>query len=110
MTTTNKSGLQCDMSRRVFARFGEMARFRIKLTRNIMSANPDSLTFCIAHFNAPDFLDATLHAIRRFHPDARVIVADASSVWREYVAAKASAGGIAPSCIRWRANTGTRGC
>ena len=46
------------------------------------------LTFCIAHFNAPDFLDATLHSIRRFHPGAPVIVADASSEWRQYVAAK----------------------
>ena len=51
-------------------------------------ANPAALTFCIAHFNSPEFLDATLHSIRRFHPDARVIVADASSEWREYLAAK----------------------
>ena len=48
-----------------------------------------SITFCIAHFNSPEFLDATLHAIRRFHPEARVMVADASSAWCEYVAAKA---------------------
>jgi hypothetical protein len=47
-----------------------------------------SLTFCIAHFNSPDFLGACLHAIRRFHPEARVMVADASSVWREFLAAK----------------------
>jgi hypothetical protein len=46
------------------------------------------ITFCIAHFNSPEFLDATLHAVRRFHPEARVIVADASSVWREFLAAK----------------------
>ena len=76
------------MSRRVFARFGEMVRFRIKLTCNILSANRESLTFCIAHFNSPEFLDATLHSIRRFHPESRVMVADASSAWREYVAAK----------------------
>jgi hypothetical protein len=50
------------------------------------------LTFCIAHFNAPQFLDATLHSIRRFHPDARIIVADASSEWREYLAAKSVCG------------------
>ncbi|MGA2802025.1 MAG: hypothetical protein ABSE97_06625 [Verrucomicrobiota bacterium] len=35
------------------------------------------LTFCIAHFNSPEFLDVTLHTVRRFHPEARVIVADA---------------------------------
>ena len=46
------------------------------------------VTFCIAHYNSPDFLDATLHAIRRFHPDARVMVADASSVWCEFLAAR----------------------
>ncbi len=47
-----------------------------------------SITFCIAHFNAPEFLDATLHGVRRFYPAARVIVADASSEWRQYAAAK----------------------
>jgi hypothetical protein len=46
------------------------------------------VTFCIAHFNAPDFLDVTLHAIRRHYHDARIIVADASSVWPEFRAAK----------------------
>jgi len=65
----------------------EAIKFRINRKRSA-PANPVSLTFCIAHFNAPDFLDATLHAIRRFHPDARVIVADASSEWCEYLAAK----------------------
>lgn len=76
------------MSRRILARCGEMVRFRIKLACQIQSAGRASLTFCIAHFNSPDFLDATLHAVRRFHPEARVIVADASSEWRQYVAAK----------------------
>jgi hypothetical protein len=47
-----------------------------------------SITFCIAHFNSPEFLGATLHAIRRFHPAARVMVADASSAWCEYLAAR----------------------
>jgi hypothetical protein len=47
-----------------------------------------SITFCIAHFNSPEFLGATLHAIRRFHPAARLMVADASSAWCEYLAAK----------------------
>ena len=47
-----------------------------------------SITFCIAHFNSPEFLDAALHSIRRFHPAARVIVTDASSVWPEFLAAR----------------------
>ena len=51
-------------------------------------ASKASITFCIAHFNSPEFLDATLHAVRRFHPAARVMVADASSVWCEFLAAK----------------------
>lgn len=50
---------------------------------------PAAVTFCIAHFNSPEFLDATLHSIRRFYPEARVMVADASSAWREYIAAGA---------------------
>jgi len=77
------------MSRRILARFGEAVRFRIKLACNINPVNKVPLTFCIAHFNSPEFLDVTLHSIRRFHPEAQVIVADASSVWREYLAAKA---------------------
>lgn len=64
----------------------EAARFRMQ--RACSSADRSALTFCISHFNAPDFLDATLHAVRRFHPQARIIVADASSEWREYLAAK----------------------
>jgi hypothetical protein len=51
-------------------------------------SSKSSVTFCIAHFNAPEFLDAALHAVRRFYPDARVIVADASSEWRQYAAAQ----------------------
>jgi hypothetical protein len=77
------------MSRRILARFGEAVRFRIELACAIKPANKASLTFCIAHFNSPEFLDATLHAVRRFHPEARVMVADASSAWCQYVAAKA---------------------
>ncbi len=68
-------------------RFAEAAKFQISRAVGT-PANPDGLTFCIAHFNAPGFLDATLHSIRRFHPEARVIVADASSEWREFLAAK----------------------
>ena len=44
--------------------------------------------FCIAHFNSPEFLDATLHAVRRFYLEARIVVADASSEWRQYLSAK----------------------
>jgi len=36
-------------------------------------------TFLIPHFNAADFLAATLDAIRRFHGDSRIVVADATS-------------------------------
>jgi hypothetical protein len=66
----------------------ESARFRINRVRGVPATNPAPLTFCLAHFNSPEFLDAALHAIRRFHPAARMMVADASSVWREYLAAK----------------------
>jgi hypothetical protein len=75
------------MRREKLYRLAEAVKFWIHRKRDA-SANPAPLTFCIAHFNAPDFLEATLHSIRRFHPDARVIVADASSEWRQYVAAK----------------------
>jgi hypothetical protein len=67
-------------------RLGATTLFRCK--QLLRPAPKASVTFCIAHFNSPEFLDATLHAIRRFHPAARVMVADASSVWREFLAAK----------------------
>ena len=67
-------------------RLCEAMLFRCK--QFLLPAPKASITFCIAHFNSPEFLDATLHSIRRFHPAARVIVADASSVWREFLAAK----------------------
>ena len=88
MTSTDITSSKRDMDRRIFARFGEVVRFQIQLACNINPANQASLTFCIAHFNSPEFLDATLHSIRRFHPEARVMVADASSAWREFLAAK----------------------
>ena len=65
----------------------EALKFRFGRTTGA-SLDPSAPTFCIAHFNAPEFLDATLHSIRHFHPEARIIVADASSEWREYLAAK----------------------
>jgi hypothetical protein len=46
------------------------------------------MTFCIAHFNGADFLEVTLHAIRRHYPDGRIVVADSQSVWQQYVAAQ----------------------
>lgn len=67
-------------------RLGAAALSRCK--QLLRPAPKASITFCIAHFNSPGFLDATLHAVRRFHPEARVIVADASSVWPEFLAAK----------------------
>ncbi|MGA3163705.1 MAG: hypothetical protein ABSD77_05840 [Verrucomicrobiota bacterium] len=56
-------------------RLGVTVLFRCK--RFLRPAPKASITFCIAHFNSPEFLDVALHAVRRFHPDARVIVADA---------------------------------
>jgi hypothetical protein len=67
-------------------RLGATTLFRCK--QFLRPAPEASVTFCIAHFNSPEFLAATLHAIRRFHPAARVMVADASSVWREFLAAR----------------------
>jgi hypothetical protein len=75
------------MRRENLHRLLEAIKFRVNRKRTA-PANPASLTFCIAHFNAPEFLEAALHAVRRFYPEARVIVADASSEWREYLAAK----------------------
>jgi hypothetical protein len=69
-------------------RLGATLLFRCK--QLLRPAPETAVTFCIAHFNSPEFLDATLHAIRRFHPGARIIVADASSEWRQYVAAKSA--------------------
>ena len=71
--------------REFIQRLGVTALFRCK--QLLRPAPKTSISFCIAHFNSPEFLDATLHAVRRFHPEARVIVADASSEWRQYVAA-----------------------
>jgi hypothetical protein len=67
-------------------RLGATTLFRCQ--QLLRPAPKASITFCIAHFNSPEFLDAALHAIRRFHSDARVMVADASSVWREFLAAR----------------------
>jgi hypothetical protein len=61
------------------------------LGRSVERREPASgITFCIAHFNNADFLEVTLDSIRRYHPDARVVVADARSVWPQLSAASAA--------------------
>ncbi len=76
------------MAKISFTRLREAVLFR--LGRGLTGRKPSGgpVTFCLAHFNAPDFLDVTLHAIRRHYHDARIIVADASSVWPEFCAAR----------------------
>lgn len=73
---------------KILFRLLESASFQIRKTCSVPAKDSALLTFCIAHFNAPEFLDATLHSIRRFHSEARVIVADASSEWHQYLSAK----------------------
>ena len=46
------------------------------------------ITFLIAHFNSPEFLAVCLDAIRKFHPGSSILVADATSDWDSYLAAK----------------------
>jgi hypothetical protein len=46
------------------------------------------ITFLIAHFNSPEFLAACLDAIRKYHPGSSILVADATSDWDSYLAAK----------------------
>ena len=71
----------------LWRRLGETAAFQWK---QFLRRAPESrITFCIAHFNSPDFLEINLQAIRRFYPDAHIIVSDALSAWSEYCAAKA---------------------
>jgi hypothetical protein len=47
-----------------------------------------AITFLIAHHNSVQFLQVCLHAIRRHHPDSRVIVADSGSALEQYLGAK----------------------
>lgn len=44
--------------------------------------------FLIPHFNAAEFLSVTLDAIRRHHPQSRIVVADSTSTWEQYQGAK----------------------
>jgi hypothetical protein len=71
-----------------FARFREMISFRLRRCFEGKTTPGGSVTFCIAHFNAPNFLEVSLDAVRRRYRDERIIVADASSVWSEFCAAK----------------------
>src|ERR1017187_2875018 len=79
-----------------FARFRETISFRLRRCFKGKTAPAGSVTFCIAHFNAPDFLEVSLDAVRRRYCDERIIVTDASSVWSEFCAAKSV-------CSRYRA-------
>jgi hypothetical protein len=76
------------MTKISFTRLRKVIYFRLWRSLAGRKASSSSVTFCIAHFNAPDFLAVTLHAIRRHYPDACIIAADASSVWPEFCAAK----------------------
>lgn len=75
------------------ARLREVAAFRLGrfLGQGKANARPEEATFCIPHFNAPIFLEATLTAIQRHHPRSRILVSDASSSWSEFCAARAVA-------------------
>jgi hypothetical protein len=47
----------------------------------------DHATFLIPHHNSAEFIDACLHAVRRHHPDSRIIVADCASLRDQYLGA-----------------------
>jgi hypothetical protein len=72
------------------ARLREVVAFRLGqlLAPGTPSASPTEATFCIAHFNAPVFLEATLTAIQQHQPGSRILVSDASSSWPEFCAAR----------------------
>ena len=76
------------MAKITFTRLREVVCFRLWRSWAGKKTSGGQVTFCISHFNAPDFLAVTLHSIRRHYHDARIIVADASSVWPEFCAAK----------------------
>jgi hypothetical protein len=82
--------------RKGFARFREMSLFRLRRCFVDKTTSGGSVTFCFAHFNAPNFLEVSLDAVRRHYRDERIIVTDASSVWSEFCAAKSI-------CSRYRA-------
>ena len=51
-------------------------------------ARSSTTTFLVPHHDSAEFLEVCLHAIRRFHPDSRIIVVDAASERGEYFGAK----------------------
>ena len=65
------------------ARFRAAFAFRLKYWFKPPPQPADGVTFCIAHFNSPEILNVTLHALRHFYPGSRVIVADAVSEWSQ---------------------------
>lgn len=65
------------------ARFRAALGFRLKYWFKKSHPAAGGVTFCIAHFNSPEILNVTLHALRRFYPGSRVIVADAVSQWSQ---------------------------
>ncbi len=79
-----------------FARFREVMLFHLRRCFGGKTISTGSVTFCLAHFNAPNFLEVSLDAVRRRYRDERIIVTDASSVWSEFCAAKSV-------CTRYRA-------
>jgi hypothetical protein len=70
------------------ARFRDVVRFRLRRCFKGETTSSGSVTFCFAHFNATNFLEVSLDAVRQRYRDERIIVADASSVWSEFRAAK----------------------
>src|SRR5947208_3203008 len=77
-----------DRSRRVVEVLKWRARKFCSAGGTISNEGDAAVTFLIAHFNCPEFLAATLHAIRKFHANSRIVVADATSDWKMYRLAK----------------------
>src|SRR5205823_4687350 len=77
-----------DQSRRVVEVLRWRAKKLYRREKIILRDGDAALTFLIAHFNAPEFLEVCLHAIRKFHAGSRIVVADATSDWKTYRAAK----------------------
>ncbi len=74
-------------------RFFEVLKFRASGGCKYVSPSGKNqldsrITFLIAHFNSPEFLSVCLDAIRKHHPESRILVADATSDWSSYCAAK----------------------
>lgn len=83
----NKTSLQ--LSERLY-RLAEVASQRLRRRGKSHRSSSQSAepVFLIPHFNAAEFLSVTLHAVRRHHPQSRIIVADSTSAWEQYQGAK----------------------